>query len=192
MKLNSLRWVLIYSLFGVLSCASRGMYLSEQIPEFHESFEDEKKMIFAQGEDLDKIVYDNSSNEEQRSLTHEKEFLPQLSQSQVSKQKRGLASESHLESENYLDISSFEDPRSMNPPYPKNLVNIFFSADASVLRGLASITEVYKSKDGDTVESILNKNCISASCWKKFIQNNPKIFKLKIGDSINLTREVRP
>jgi len=175
-----------------LSCAMRGLQLSEQIPEYHKDYDTEKKMIYAQGEDFDKVIFDNSQSEEQRALTHETVFLSPRSKAHISKQKRGLASTNHIESENYLDVSSFEDPRKMSPPYPSSLNNIFFSADPNLKRSLASVQEVHQVKSGETVENLLRKNCVTALCWKKFIINNPNVFKLDAGDSIKITKEVRP
>ncbi len=87
----------IYSIgviFMMLGCASRGYKVGDQIPEKHPYFQKEKTVIFAEGGNSEKIVYESFSTKKMRSLNKENKFLSakELSRYQGS---RGIASSDH-------------------------------------------------------------------------------------------------
>ncbi len=81
-------------IFMVMGCASRGYKVGDQIPEKHPYFSEGKPVIFAEGGNSEKIVYESFSSKKMRSLHKENKYLSakELSKLQGS---RGIASSEH-------------------------------------------------------------------------------------------------
>ena len=89
--MNNLLYIGI--IFAISSCASRGYKVGDQIPEKHPYYQENKSLIFAEGGDSEKIIYESFSSKKARSTNKENKYLSARELSKLEGNSREIASD---------------------------------------------------------------------------------------------------
>ncbi len=159
----------------LLSCASRGLKISEQIPEYHPEYYQGRKMVFAYGGDKNKIMFQNvdhkitpramDQEEDRIAINHLKYDNKIEGSTKVLKSNRSIAS-----------IAKYEEDVVYVAP------KIMYSKEE---------TYQIKSHKNENIEEIAMKYLGSKEKLYELMLHNPHLFQIKEGDTVNIPSKDR-
>ena len=158
---------IVFMLF-ILSCASRGLELGEQIPEHHPEFYEGRKMVFAQGGDRNKIVFQNiSETDRSRSLANESD-------------KMAFADiKSHIKSQRYSNKRSIAS-------IPKYEEHIVYTAPKQLFNKKRTFKVL--AGDQEKLEDMALRYLGSKNRVYELLIHNPHLVKIEKGDVVRIPR----
>ncbi len=160
------------------SCASRGLKIGQQIPEYHNEYNPKRKMVYAEGKDENKIVYQNVyNNVEKRELDHEKHFVDDEIMAYNLKN-QPMMIDQRTQQKGTRGIASLSDEHKETTVYtaPKAL---FESAQKKR-------TYTATAKERESLKSLAKKYLGSSDRWYELLIFNTHLVRVKKGDKIKI------
>ncbi len=154
------------------SCASRGLKISEQIPEYHPEHYHSRKMIFAHGGDKDKIMYQNITNKNIKRAIDKEEDRISLNDSEI----------------NYnINPTQQKSPARSIASIPKVEEDVVYVAPKAMYT--KGSTFQIKTKGNESLESLTLKYLGTREKLYEMMLYNPHLFKINAGDIVNIPKK---
>ncbi len=165
-------------IFVLSSCATRGLDIGQQIPEYHPEYNEKRKMVYAEGRDENKIVYQNVyNNVEKRELDHERDFIDSEIMAYNLKNQK-IMIDTTENSSSTRGIASLNDQHKETTIYsaPKAL---FESARKKK-------TYTTTAKQRETLKTLARKYLGSSERWYELLIYNTHLVRVNKGDKIRI------